>query len=819
VKRFLVLGAALAAMIVLAAAGIPHAAPLADPFTLTVYEQSGPIDAYVFQSSDPLLYAKRTGYPGPPGWGGNGYDFGTAGAEFYDLFFSDSLGNVLSLSPGDPLPVPAYLTLVCMDLNCNNGEMTPAPTWVGGGNNIDAVKIVYSGATYWANGVLQATYGLCDEPFSAKTSNFADAALGPQDAVITKMGCGPSTLTLRLGGPVPAPPDTSLEHDPMYANAHPYFDWQEKEAAWYTSSDGYMNVTDPTWYNGIISGRAFDDTQNVVTICRIYRGSSTNYMLGFTSVPAELSDFHYSNIDLGIYVHSTGSIRPTWNVNNTGYWATTIPEGFYDIRIALDRAAQTASFAIERVDDYSSPLSDFASPLWAAVESRPIAGDYHIQIDPYSSYGRVYDVWCSTSTAPEAPADLRIASIGDVGNDQGGKVRIKWSASRHDTLESSKPITAYAIWRRIDPLLLAARGFAPSGAIGEAMFVYPPGEWDYVTSVPACCEKSYATLVPTLADSTILDGMHYSVFFVRALTATPGVYFDSPVDSGYSVDNIAPAPPTGMNGVQVANGLKIAWAPSSDPDFSHFVLSKGTSGNDPAPVLLATLTGTSYVDETWTPQGNTYYYMLSAVDRSGNAGACSALAPGENVATLLESFSLKLAGSRVELAWRLSACDENMEFAVLRAGDPGGTFEELTAAGLARDGLGFVYRDAGCLPGTAYRYRVECTSGAKTTVLFETERIATPALPLALHQNSPNPFNPSTTISYYLPEKMRVLLEVFDVSGRLVARLVDEEQQPGDKSVQWNGRGMRGERVSSGLYYCRLQAGKEVISRKMVLLK
>ncbi len=822
-KKSRISGAALAAILLVAGASIPQAASFADAFTLTVYEQSGSINAYAFQSDDPLLYEKRPGYPGPAGWGGSGYDFGTSGCEYYDLFFSDSLGNVLTLSPGDELPAPAYLTILCMDLNCNDGSITPAPTWVGAGNNIDAVKIGYGGTDYWANAVLQATYGLCDEPFSAKTSNFADEALGPQDAGITKMGCGPSALTLRFSPPAPAPPDTSMEHDPMLANVHPFFDWREKEVAWYTVLDGYMNVTDPTWYNGIISGRAFGDSQNVVTICRIYRGSTTNYMLGYTSVPAELSDYHYRNIDLGIHVDSTGTIRPTWDVDNAGYWSTTIPEGFFDVRIALDRAAGTVSCAIAAVS-FGDVLSDFASPLWSAVESRPIAGNYHIQINPYNTSGAVFDVWCATEAAP-VPPDLNpnIVSVGDVGNDQGRIVRIKWSASRCDTLGSSTPITAYTIWRRIDPLPLAMSGLGPSGLSAGisagALLVYPPGEWDYVTSVPACCEKTYATLVPTLADSTILDGMHYSAFFIRALTATPGVYFDSPVDSGYSIDNVAPSEPTGLSGAQVAGGLRITWAPSSDPDFSHFVLSKGVYENDPAPTILATLAGTFYLDETWTPQSNTCYYMLAAVDRSGNIGACSALAPDENVATLLESFMLNVVGSRVELAWRLSACDEDMEFAVLRAGDPDGAFEELPAAGLTRDGLGFVYRDAGCAPGTAYRYRVECANGATTTTLFETERIATPAMPLALHQNSPNPFNPSTTISYYLPERMQVRLDVYDVSGRLVARLADGEQERGDKVVQWDGRGMRGERASSGVYYYRLQAGKEVISRTMVLLR
>jgi hypothetical protein len=820
VRKSRISGAALAAILLVAATSIPHAAGLADVFTLTIYEQTGSINAYTFQSSDPLIYARRAGGPGPVSQGYGGYDFVTGGCEYYDLFLSDSLGNVLALGPGDPLPAPAYLTILCMDLSCVDLSMIPAPSWVGAGNNLDAVKISYGGVNYWANAILQATYGLCDEPFSAKTSNFADAAIGPQDAVITKMGCGPSALTLRLGNPAPAPPDTSLEHDPMYSNTNPFFDWHEKEAAWYPEFDGYMNVTDPSWYNGIISGRAFVDSQNVTMIARIYRGSFTSYMFGFTSVPADSSDFHYSNIDLGVYVHSTGSIRPTWDVDNSGYWSTTIPEGYYDIRIKLDRDANTVSYAIAGVADYGDPLSDFASPLWSADESRPIAGDYYIQINPYSLYGAVFDVWCSSVPVP-VPPDLnpKIASIGDVGNDQGGKVRIRWNASPYDSLGSAKPITAYAIWRRIDPLLLAMRGLASPGASGEAMFMYPPGGWDYVTSVPACCERTYSTLVPTLADSTILDGMYYSAFFVRALTATPGDYLDSPVDSGYSVDNLPPALPEGLRGAQVARGLELTWAPSSDPDFSHFVLSRGASENDPAPDVLATLAGTSYIDETWTPQSNTFYYMLSAVDRSGNVGVCSRLAPDENVATMLQSFSVNANGSGIVLVWELSRCDEQSTFAVLRAKDPFGEYGELPASGLVRNGLGFEFRDASCEPGVAYRYRVECADGSSRFSLFETESVAMPARPLALHQNSPNPFNPSTTISYYLPERMRVRLDVYDVSGRLVARLADGEQERGDKIARWDGRNMRGERASSGVYYYRLQAGKEVVSRTMVLLR
>jgi flagellar hook assembly protein FlgD len=52
-----------------------------------------------------------------------------------------------------------------------------------------------------------------------------------------------------------------------------------------------------------------------------------------------------------------------------------------------------------------------------------------------------------------------------------------------------------------------------------------------------------------------------------------------------------------------------------------------------------------------------------------------------------------------------------------------------------------------------------------------------------------------------------------------VARLADGEQERGDRVVQWDGRGVRGGRVSSGVYYYRLQAGKEIISRTMVMLR
>jgi len=94
-------------------------------------------------------------------------------------------------------------------------------------------------------------------------------------------------------------------------------------------------------------------------------------------------------------------------------------------------------------------------------------------------------------------------------------------------------------------------------------------------------------------------------------------------------------------------------------------------------------------------------------------------------------------------------------------------------------------------------------------------------LPLvyALHPNYPNPFNPTTTISYSLPEQSNVRMTVFDIQGREVMMLQDGVKSPGNYRVQWNGMDKSGSPVSTGVYFCRLQAGTYSQTIKMVYLR
>jgi len=89
----------------------------------------------------------------------------------------------------------------------------------------------------------------------------------------------------------------------------------------------------------------------------------------------------------------------------------------------------------------------------------------------------------------------------------------------------------------------------------------------------------------------------------------------------------------------------------------------------------------------------------------------------------------------------------------------------------------------------------------------------------ALHQNFPNPFNPTTTISYDLQKESDVGLAVYDMLGNEVAILVNSSQLAGVRYVQWDGTDSIGRPVSSGVYIYLIEAGEFVQARKMVLLR
>ena len=90
---------------------------------------------------------------------------------------------------------------------------------------------------------------------------------------------------------------------------------------------------------------------------------------------------------------------------------------------------------------------------------------------------------------------------------------------------------------------------------------------------------------------------------------------------------------------------------------------------------------------------------------------------------------------------------------------------------------------------------------------------------ITMEQNTPNPFNPTTTISYSIPQDGKVELKVYNIKGQLVKTLVKDHLEAGTHKTVWDGDNDTGKRVSSGVYLYRLESGGKTKVRKMLLLK
>jgi len=114
------------------------------------------------------------------------------------------------------------------------------------------------------------------------------------------------------------------------------------------------------------------------------------------------------------------------------------------------------------------------------------------------------------------------------------------------------------------------------------------------------------------------------------------------------------------------------------------------------------------------------------------------------------------------------------------------------------------------------------SSGDSLHVIEDLTAVPEPeAAPLALRilGNQPNPFNPSTLISYALPAAGRWQVAIFDAQGRRVRTLADEWQLAGRRELRWDGRDDRGAALGSGLYLVRVGGATGSVSGKLLLLK
>jgi hypothetical protein len=244
------------------------------------------------------------------------------------------------------------------------------------------------------------------------------------------------------------------------------------------------------------------------------------------------------------------------------------------------------------------------------------SGNYDIYAQSVDSEGRV---------ALLSPV---ITSVGDVPDDQGGRVRITIARSKlDDALETAYPISTYNMWQRVDNQVLLAKDARQMD--NEKGF--PPGVWELIGSFDGSQQGSYVFRTRTLADSAA-SGIHYSCYVVSAHTMTPSVWFTSAPDSGYSVDNVPPQPPAGLAAEACLDpaGLVLTWDAGAESDLAHYAVYRGTN-EDFAPAAgnrVATPVEPEWFDAAWR-WGSGYCYKIAAIDRHDNESGFALISPDD----------------------------------------------------------------------------------------------------------------------------------------------------------------------------------------------
>lgn len=189
----------------------------------------------------------------------------------------------------------------------------------------------------------------------------------------------------------------------------------------------------------------------------------------------------------------------------------------------------------------------------------------------------------------------------------------------------------------------------------------------------------------------------------------------------------------------------------------------------------------------------------------------------QTVATAFSAFEAVSRRDGIEIISAFQSGDTRVRVNVYRGGADNDQPTQQIAS-FEVEGGSFIYTDKTAEPGRTYTYRIGVLD--RDGEFFSPSDRATRMVPeVVLGQNHPNPFNPTTTISYVLPSSEHVTLNIYDAQGKLVRTLVNATQSFGAQSATWDGKDNNGASVGTGVYFYRLKSGKFAQSKKMLLLK
>ncbi len=439
-----------------------------------------------------------------------------------------------------------------------------------------------------------------------------------------------------------------------------------------------------------------------------------------------------------------------------------------------------------------SPCIDAGTPSDYDINIPPALGTIHADMGAYG--GPENDGWGGSIALSFFPL---ILSINDVPNDQGGWVDIQFRGSAFDYEVQAVTISGYSIhWLAV-----------------------PPNLWTEVYNIDASQNELYS-LTTYVREDSCSSGLNSEIWKVIALDHNGNNLFESEPAEGYSVDNLAPAPPTGLFAEASQIGVELSWDSVTATDLSHYSITRWLEGESPE--VIATSETSEYLDnDPNAVAGLDYFYAIYGVDIHDNAGEPSNEASVTfPTATMLSYCNSTASAEGVLITWELSDMDNDVAFQVHRSVSGANNYSQLNIPANSVQELTFEVLDSSALPGESYDYRIDVEMEGTTWMLFESNSIQMPILPYSLHQNVPNPFNPSTMIKYDLNKPSPVKLTIYDIAGRVVNTLINgEHQSAGRHQMQWRGLDAKGRQVTSGAYFYVIEAGQFRQSKRMLLLK
>jgi hypothetical protein len=291
---------------------------------------------------------------------------------------------------------------------------------------------------------------------------------------------------------------------------------------------------------------------------------------------------------------------------------------------------------------------------------------------------------------------------------------------------------------------------------------------------------------------------------------------------------------TDVTSVQIFSNVGLTTPVSSVVAFTSPEMLVALTG---APVISRESDGAKhyYVGYTLANQSPILYHrffpQVTAVGITTNVGQLATSVPtpltgtDHSLPVEFASFSAEAIGQVVKLAWVTESETDNLAWFVERrevsASDASFVqIHRLNGAGSTPFRTEYEFVDRNVVPGVRYAYRLTDISSYGVLTSHEVREVtAGGVLAFSLDPAFPNPFNPSTTIRFALPEAGAVHLTVYDVTGRVIRTLVDGTVEAGAHKIVWDGRDMVGREAASGVYIYRLVGNHEVLTKRMVLAR